>query len=104
MITPNGSGCCSIASSPIGRIVAIDGLPFQVIGSAQPKGSLFGQSQDNYVSIPVVPEILRGKVAVLIELFTKRRQLQELNRNLAQANQRLAEANTTLQAEKTRPQ
>ena len=56
----------------------------------------------DYVSIPVVPEILRGKVAVLIELFTKRRQLQELNRNLAQANQRLAEANTTLQAEKTR--
>jgi len=38
---------------PIGKNVAIDGLPFQVIGSAQPKGSLFGQSQDNYVSIPV---------------------------------------------------
>src|SRR3984957_4282062 len=56
----------------------------------------------DYVSIPVVPEILRSKVAVLIELYTKRRQLQELNRNLAQANQRLAEANTTLQAEKTR--
>ena len=56
----------------------------------------------DYVSIPVVPEILRGKVAVLIELFTKRRELQELNRNLAQANQSLAEANTTLQAEKTR--
>ena len=56
----------------------------------------------DYVSIPVVPEILRGKVAVLIELYTKRRELQELNRNLAQANERLAEANTTLQAEKTR--
>jgi signal transduction histidine kinase len=56
----------------------------------------------DYVSIPVVPEILRSKVAVLIELYTKRRQLQELNRNLAQANERLAEANTTLQAEKTR--
>jgi putative ABC transport system permease protein len=37
---------------PIGKIIAIDGLPFQVIGSAQSKGSLFGQSQDNYVSIP----------------------------------------------------
>jgi signal transduction histidine kinase len=56
----------------------------------------------DYVSIPVVPEILRSKVSVLIELFTKRRELQELNRNLAQANARLAEANTTLQAEKTR--
>src|ERR1700674_3760750 len=38
---------------PIGKIVAIDGQPFQVIGSGQSKGSLFGQSQDNYVSIPV---------------------------------------------------
>jgi signal transduction histidine kinase len=56
----------------------------------------------DYVSIPVVPEILRSKVAVLIELYTKRRELQELNRNLAQANERLAEANTTLQVEKTR--
>jgi signal transduction histidine kinase len=56
----------------------------------------------DYVSIPVVPEILRGKVAVLVELYCKRRELRELNRNLAQANERLAEANTTLQAEKTR--
>jgi signal transduction histidine kinase len=56
----------------------------------------------DYVSIPVVPEILRSKVAVLIELYTKRRELQVLNRTLAQANERLAEANTTLQAEKTR--
>jgi signal transduction histidine kinase len=56
----------------------------------------------DYVSIPVVPEILRSKVAVLVELHLKRRELQELNRNLAQANERLAQANTTLQAEKTR--
>jgi len=56
----------------------------------------------DYVSIPVVPEILRSKVAVLVELHLKRRELQELNRNLALANERLAEANTTLQAEKTR--
>jgi len=56
----------------------------------------------DYVSIPVVPEILRSKVAVLVELHLKRRELQELNRNLAKANERLAEANTTLQVEKTR--
>jgi signal transduction histidine kinase len=56
----------------------------------------------DYVSIPVVPEILRSKVAVLVELHLKRRELQELNRNLALANERLAQANTTLQAEKTR--
>lgn len=56
----------------------------------------------DYVSIPVVPEILRSKVAVLVELYCKRREMRELNHNLAQANERLAEANTMLQAEKTR--
>src|SRR5260370_12679478 len=37
----------------LGKVIGIDGLPFTVIGTAQSKGSLFGQSQDNYVSIPV---------------------------------------------------
>jgi signal transduction histidine kinase len=49
----------------------------------------------DYVYIPVVPEILRSKVSVLVELHCKRRELQHLNRTLEQAN-------TTLQAEKTR--
>src|ERR1700758_4991027 len=56
----------------------------------------------DYVSIPVVPEILRSKVAVLVELYQKRRELREVNRDLAQANERLAQANRLLQAEKTR--
>ncbi len=56
----------------------------------------------DYVSIPVVPEILRSKVSVLVELHLQRRTLQQLNRSLADANSQLAQANTTLQAEKTR--
>ncbi|HYM43635.1 MAG TPA: response regulator [Steroidobacteraceae bacterium] len=56
----------------------------------------------DYVSVPVVPEILRGKVAVLAELYCKRRELRELNKGLADANARLAEANLALRAEKTR--
>ena len=56
----------------------------------------------DYVAIPVVPEILRSKVAVLVELYCKRRELRELNRILATANKQLSEANLTLQAEKTR--
>ena len=56
----------------------------------------------DYVSIPVVPEILRSKVAVLVELHCKRRELQKLNLSLEAANRQLAAANTTLQAEKTR--
>ena len=37
---------------PIGKTIGIDGRPFEVIGVAQPKGSVFGQSQDNFVAIP----------------------------------------------------
>jgi signal transduction histidine kinase len=56
----------------------------------------------DYVSIPVVPEILRSKVSVLVELYSQRRELEELNRSLESANVQLEQANTTLQAEKTR--
>lgn len=56
----------------------------------------------DYVSIPVVPEILRSKVAVLVELYCKRRELIVLNRHLAEANERLSQANVALQEEKTR--
>lgn len=43
----------------------------------------------DYVSIPIVPEILRSKVSVLVELYCKRRELQLLNRSLAAANSAL---------------
>ena len=50
----------------------------------------------------MVPEILRSKVAVLVELYCQRRELRQLNRSLAEANARLALAHSTLQVEKTR--
>jgi signal transduction histidine kinase len=50
----------------------------------------------------VVPEILRSKVAVLVELHLKRRELQNLNRSLEEANRNLERANSTLQADKAR--
>jgi signal transduction histidine kinase len=56
----------------------------------------------DYVLIPVVPEILRSKVAVLVELHLQRRELQQLNSTLAQANAQLSAAHLDLQAEKTR--
>ena len=49
----------------------------------------------DYVSVPIVPEILRSKVSVLVELYCKRKELQR-------ANARLSEANIALQEEKTR--
>lgn len=39
-------------TDPVGKTVALDGMPFEVIGVAKAKGSVFGQSQDNFVTIP----------------------------------------------------
>jgi len=43
----------------------------------------------DYVMVPVIPEILRSKVVVLVELFRKRRELQRANVQLAEANEAL---------------
>src|SRR5260370_32422170 len=43
----------------------------------------------DYVSIPVVPEILRSKVPVLVALYCKRPELRDVNRNVAKANPRV---------------
>jgi signal transduction histidine kinase len=56
----------------------------------------------DYVSIPVVPEILRSKVSVLVELYHQRRELQRLNASLADANTQLETAHTQLKEEKNR--
>jgi putative ABC transport system permease protein len=39
-------------TDPLGKTVGIDGMPYEVIGVGKAKGSVFGQSQDNYVAIP----------------------------------------------------
>jgi PAS domain S-box-containing protein len=44
----------------------------------------------DYIAVPVVPEILRSKVAVLIELYQRRAELQRLNAELAAARAELA--------------
>jgi len=56
----------------------------------------------DYVYIPVVPEILRSKVTVLVELYNHRRELQHLNQSLARTNIKLEQANSLLRDEKTR--
>jgi putative ABC transport system permease protein len=40
-------------SRAIGETISIEGRPFEVIGVSKAKGSVFGQSQDNFVVIPV---------------------------------------------------
>jgi response regulator RpfG family c-di-GMP phosphodiesterase len=43
----------------------------------------------DYVMVPIIPEILRSKVATLVELYRKRRELEIANRELAAANDAL---------------
>ncbi|SPF49844.1 conserved membrane hypothetical protein [Candidatus Sulfopaludibacter sp. SbA4] len=37
----------------IGRSINVEGIPLEVVGVAKIKGSIFGQSQDNYIVIPI---------------------------------------------------
>jgi putative ABC transport system permease protein len=41
------------STDPIGKTISVDGRPFQVVGVAKAKGSVFGQSQDMFVYIPI---------------------------------------------------
>jgi PAS domain S-box-containing protein len=36
----------------------------------------------DYISVPVIPEVLRAKIGVFVDLYRKTRQLESLNRNL----------------------
>ncbi|HEY6943070.1 response regulator [Dokdonella sp.] len=56
----------------------------------------------DYVQIPLVPDILRSKVAVLVELYRRRRELRTLNQSLAGENANLVQANLALQTERAR--
>jgi len=38
---------------PVGKTIGIEGNPYEVVGVAQALGSVFGQSQDNFVMIPI---------------------------------------------------
>ena len=49
----------------------------------------------DYISVPVIPEILRAKVKVFAELYRKTRQLEHLNRDL---ERRVAERTAELEA------
>jgi putative ABC transport system permease protein len=41
-----------LTADPIGKNITVNGVPFEVVGVAKAKGSVFGQSQDNYVIVP----------------------------------------------------
>ncbi|HZU29256.1 MAG TPA: ABC transporter permease [Bryobacteraceae bacterium] len=41
------------AADPVGKAIEIEGVPYTVVGVANSLGSVFGQSQDNFVMIPI---------------------------------------------------
>ncbi len=43
----------SPTATPIGKTIKVDGVPFEVIGTATKRGSVFGFSRDNFVMIPI---------------------------------------------------
>ena len=38
---------------PLGKEVLLDGRPFKIVGVAEKKGSVFGESQDNFAWVPI---------------------------------------------------
>ena len=53
----------------------------------------------DYISVPIVPEILRSKVAVLVELHQRRSELLEVNRALNAARSQADHAHASTRAE-----
>src|SRR5947209_7019010 len=41
------------SKDPIGKMIEVEGRPYEVVGAAKALGSVFGNSQDNFVMIPI---------------------------------------------------
>lgn len=79
-------------------IIFVTGV--QVSDLDQRKGYEMGAV--DYVQIPVIPEILRGKVQALVQLYLQRAELSRLNQELAAANAELEKAHDELKAQNMR--
>jgi putative ABC transport system permease protein len=42
-----------VGSSPMGQTITAEGVQFEIVGVAKAKGSIFGQSQDNFLIVPI---------------------------------------------------
>lgn len=68
-------------SDPIGKTIRVDGVSYEVIGVAKAKGSVFGQSQDKFVMVPVYSYFKTYGISLRddIALFAKARDQQHMN-------------------------
>jgi putative ABC transport system permease protein len=55
---------------PLDKEIQIDGIPFRVIGTAEKLGSTFGQSQDNFVHIPLTTfrKVFRSRPSLAVSV------------------------------------
>ncbi len=58
-------------ADPIGKTIQVDGVPYQVIGVSKAKGSVFGESQDKFVEVPLYTYFKTYGVRGEIQLFAK---------------------------------
>ena len=63
-------------SSPLGQKIKVDGRPFEIVGVAKALGSVFGQSRDKFVTIPMT---------TFLNIYGTRRSLQLLVASTAPA-------------------
>jgi putative ABC transport system permease protein len=66
-------------SDPIGKTIHIDDHEYTIVGVGEKKGSVFGQSRDNYVKIPILTfqKIYGSRRTVNISIKAKEGQMQE---------------------------
>jgi putative ABC transport system permease protein len=68
------------STDPMGKVIGVDGRQFTIIGVAQPKGSVLGSSQDNFLSIPIETYYKiygnRGGIQYNFNAITKDRMMQ----------------------------
>ncbi|MBV8068419.1 MAG: ABC transporter permease [Acidobacteriaceae bacterium] len=68
-------------ADPIGKTIRVDGVSYEVIGVAKAKGSVFGQSQDKFVMVPVYSYFKTYGVSLKddVALFAKAKDQQHLD-------------------------
>jgi len=64
---------------PVGKVIQVDGVPFEVVGVAKSLGSVFGQSQDNFVMMPIDSYFKMYGSQKGIDLIAKAMDQQHLN-------------------------
>jgi len=55
---------------PLGKDVEVNGIPFRIVGVAEKLGTMFGQSQDNFVQIPLTSfrKVFRARPSLAVSV------------------------------------